>query len=299
MNAGAFIAAGAVLLTAFAGSVSAAPARAETVLHHVHGLAYTPDGKSLMVPAHTGLAVYREGRWRRAPGPAHDFMGFSVAQNAIYTSGHPAPGSPLTNPLGLMKSADGGATWQPLGLSGESDFHLMAAGYRSQAVYVMNGAPNSRMQQPGIYFTRDDGKAWQRAAAVGLPERVTSIAVHPTASAKVAVGTVEGLYLSEDSGARFKRLGEALPVTAAAYDHDGNHVYYTPAEGAVLHHTALEGAVRKTLPLPRLGRDFVVYIAQNPVKRSELAIATRERHVFISADGGKAWKQIARNGEAL
>lgn len=42
--------------------------RAETILHHVHGLSFTPDGKSLMVPAHTGLAVYRDGRWSKGRG---------------------------------------------------------------------------------------------------------------------------------------------------------------------------------------------------------------------------------------
>lgn len=299
MNSGWSIRALTLLLTMCAWWVGVVPARAETVLHHIHGLAYTPDGKSLLVPAHVGLARYRDGRWLTVPGPAHDFMGFSVAQNAIYTSGHPAPGSPMTNPLGLMKSTDGGATWQQLGLSGESDFHTMAAGYRSQAVYVVNEQPSSRMPQPGIHVTRDDGKSWRRAAAAGLPKRVISIAVHPTAPGTLAVGTTEGLFLSNDSGGRFKRVGEARPVTAASFDHDGKHLYYAPAEEALLQHVALARADSTTLQLPRIGRDFVTYIAQNPMRQSELAIATRERHVFISADRGKTWKQIARSGEAL
>ena len=67
---------------AFAGNASR-----QTVLHHVHGLAFTPDGKTLVVPAHIGLALYRDARWTKAPGPAHDFMGFSMANKAIYSSG--------------------------------------------------------------------------------------------------------------------------------------------------------------------------------------------------------------------
>lgn len=73
--------AGAALLAA------AAIARAEQILHHVHGLAFTPDGAALVVPAHIGLAVYRDGRWTRSPGPPHDLMGFSMAERAIYSSG--------------------------------------------------------------------------------------------------------------------------------------------------------------------------------------------------------------------
>ena len=283
---------GALVLFGITGAV-----RAEPILHHVHGLAFTTDGKSLMVPAHIGLAVYRDGRWSKAAGPAHDFMGFSLAQKAIYTSGHPAPGSALKNPLGLIKSTDGGATWQQLGLSGESDFHLMAAGYRSNAVYVVNPEANSRMPKPGIYFTQDDGKTWKRSEARGLPERITSIAVHATDPGTVALGTADGLHISRDSGASFKRVGSAAPVTAVSFDFDGKHIYFAPAEGAMLQRAALDGKGDTKLALPKLERDFVVYIAQSPARPDDLAIATRSRHVFLTTNGGKSWKQIARAGE--
>lgn len=288
-----------LLLLAVLAPISAGTVRAETVLHHVHGLAFTPDGKGLIVPAHTGLAIYRDGRWSKAPGPAHDFMGFSATKEAIYSSGHPAPGSPLRNPLGLTKSTDGGTTWKQLGLSGESDFHLMAAGYRSNVVYVLNPEPNSRMREPGVYSTRDDGKTWKRGAAKGLPERIACIAVHPTDAGTVAIATLDGLYLSRDAGASFKRAGPETAVTAALFDLDGKHLYLATADGSALHHISLEGKGSTRIALPKLERDFVLYIAQNPAKRDELAIATRRRDVFLSADGGKTWKQIAREGQNI
>ena len=289
----------ALLLGALVFCGTAGAVRAEPILHHVHGLAFTADGKSLMVPAHIGLAVYRDGRWTKASGPAHDFMGFSLAEKAIYTSGHPAPGSALRNPLGLIKSSDGGATWQQLGLSGESDFHVMAAGYRSNAIYVVNPEPNSRMRQPGIHFTQDDGKSWTRAAAAGLSGRITSIAVHPSDPGRVAAGTLDGLFISRDSGASFKREGSATPVTAVTFDLDGKRIYFAPGEGAILQRAALDGKGDTKLSLPKLDGDFVVYIAQSPAKPDNLAIATRSRHVFLTTNGGKTWKQIARAGESL
>lgn len=138
-----------------------APAAGREILHHVHGLAFAPDGRALMVPAHTGLTVYRDGRWSLAPRPAHDYMGFSVTSGAIYTSGHPAPGAPLRNPLRV----------------------------------------------------------------------------------------------------------------------------------------SLDGRLDASPALPKLEPDFVTYIAQNPVKPAELAIATRRKNVYLSPDAGKSWKQIAREGE--
>lgn len=274
----------------------AAAAAADTVLHHVHGLAFTPDGASLMVPAHVGLAVYRDGRWTTAPGAPHDFMGFSVAKNAIYTSGHPAPGSPLRNPLGLMKSTDGGATWRQLGLSGESDFHQMAASYASGAIYVFNGEPNSRMGGTGLHVTLDEGKTWKRAAASGLTGQIISLAAHPTAAGTIAVGTADGLYLSRNYGGTFKRIGAATPVTAASFALDGMHLYYATHTGDALYRIALDGAGRTAVALPPLQGDFLLYIAQNPGIADELAIATRKRDVYLSRDGGTSWRQIAREG---
>lgn len=280
-------------------TVLGAPANAEPILHHVHGMAFTPDGKALAVPAHTGLAVYRDGRWSLAPGPQHDFMGFSVANQAIYTSGHPAPGSPMRNPVGLMKSPDGGKTWQSLGLGGEADFHLLAAGYSSNAVYVVNDEPNSRMPQPGLYFTTDDGKTWKRSAAAGVSAQVISIAAHPTETGTLALGTLGGLYLSRDSGSTFRRIGMAPRATAVLFDLNGKHLYFARDDSDTLLRISLDGRLNASLRLPVLEKDFVFYIAQNPAKPAELAIATRRRSVFLSPDAGKSWKQIAREGEGL
>jgi len=44
-----------LVLVGMAVASAAAPASAEPILHHVHGLAFTPDGGALLVPAHTGM----------------------------------------------------------------------------------------------------------------------------------------------------------------------------------------------------------------------------------------------------
>ncbi|UVJ41961.1 hypothetical protein NVV94_14805 [Pseudomonas sp. LS1212] len=124
------------LLTAF--NFLAACSDQPVTLKHVHGLAFSPDGQRLSIPSHEGLAVYSDGRWSKAAGPEHDYMGFSVARQAINSSGHPARGSGLTNPFGLIKSSDGGRTWQKLSLEGELDFHLLVSGFDGSALYLCN-----------------------------------------------------------------------------------------------------------------------------------------------------------------
>lgn len=56
------------------------------------------------------------------------------------------------------------------------------------------------------------------------------------------------------------------------------------------------GSRAEEVTVPALTEDAVAYIAQNPVRRSEIAIATFKRSVFLSKDQGRTWTQIAKDG---
>src|SRR3970040_1567136 len=141
--------------------IAGCQAQAAVTITHVHGFSYSPDGKRLMIPSHHGLTVYENGEWSIEPGPRHDYMGFSATAKNLYSSGHPAPGSGLVNPFGLIRSRDGGRTWEKLGLEGETDFHLLATSWNTNAIYVWNPAPSSRMKAPGLHYQVNDGFGWQ------------------------------------------------------------------------------------------------------------------------------------------
>lgn len=161
-------------------------------LTHVHGLAWSADGKRLLIPSHHGLAVYENGKWSKAPGPQHDFMGFAATARHLYSSGHPAHGSGFTNPFGLVRSKDGGQTWEKLALEGETDFHLLATGWNTNAIYVWNPEPSSRMRRTGLHCTFDEGRAWKSVRAAGLEGEPHALAVHPNDPKTVAVATSSG-----------------------------------------------------------------------------------------------------------
>lgn len=276
-----------------------AGAQEPVTLTHVHGLSYSADGSRLMVPSHHGLAVFAARQWTKAPGPAHDYMGFSGTRTALYSSGHPAPGSGLKNPFGLIKSTDGGKTWQQLGLEGESDFHTTATSYGTNAVYVVNPHPNSRMDAQGIYSTLNDGRSWQRAEGRGLAGRLHGLAVHPSDPATVAAATDQGLFLSTDSGASFRPIVSGDRVLSAAFALDGKDVWWSGFDGRpTLSVLAFQqpDAKPRLANLPALGEDAVAYIAQNPARPNEMAIATFRKSVFISHDSGRNWAPIAEDG---
>ena len=269
-------------------------------LKHIHGLSYSADGTQLFIPKHDGLAIYTKDGWSVAPGAQHDYMGFAVTREFFYSSGHPASGSSLQNPFGLIKSSDGGQTWNSLSLAGESDFHLLATSYQTNAVYVVNARANSRMPQPGLYVTTDDGNRWQQAKQAGLSaDRLRSLAVHPTQGKLVAVGTTDGLYLSHDAGENFQRLARGERVLAIFFAFDGEHLWFSSfASQPALTRLHWQTGQTATIPLPSLQRDAVSYIAQNPVNHQEWAIATFKRDVYLSPDNGKTWRQIAKQGTA-
>ena len=275
----------------------AAPTHAEVTLMHVHGLAYSADGERLMIPSHHGLALYENGRWSKAPGPEHDYMGFSATAKDIYSSGHPAAGSGLVNPFGLLRSRDGGKTWDKLGLEGESDFHVMASGWNSNAIYVWNAVPNSRMAQAGLYYTLNDGFVWKRASARGLEGNPHALAVPPDDPKSLALATPNGVFESSDAGESFTKIATAQG-TAVFFDLDGKHLWYGSYDSAAhLTRARLKGGPITHYKLPPLAKDAVSFIAQNPARRDEYAIATFNRNVYLSGDGGRNWKAIAERGE--
>lgn len=274
-------------------------ARADVSLTHVHGLAYSSDGKRLMIPSHHGLAVYQSGKWSKAPGPQHDYMGFAATAKHLYSSGHPAPGSGLVNPFGLIRSRDGGRSWDKLALEGETDFHALAASWNTNVVYVWNPAPSSRMRAAGLHHTGDEGASWRGAAARGLRGDPIALAVHPDDPALVAMGTSQGVFESADRGESFSQIGRAGAGTAVFYDLDRQHLWFGSHDGrtARLSRAPVRGGPAGQVDLPPLPKDAVSYIAQNPAKRSEYAIATFERNVFVSPDAGRTWRQIADAGK--
>jgi hypothetical protein len=278
-------------------AASAVHAQAVTITH-VHGLAWSADGKRLMIPSHHGLAIYQNGKWAKAPGPQHDYMGFSATRERIYSSGHPAPGSGLVNPFGLIRSKDGGRTWDKLGLEGETDFHLLATGWNSNAIYVWNPAPSSRMKLPGLHYTLNDGRAWKPARAQGLAGEPRALAVHPDDPAVVAVATSSGAFLSRDSGESFRQRAEGVNTFSVFFDLEGKRLWYGSYDDrARLAHVALAGGAATQIELPVLRKDAVAYIAQNPARRDQYAAATFARNVYLSEDRGASWKAIAERGE--
>jgi photosystem II stability/assembly factor-like uncharacterized protein len=244
------------------------------------------------VPAHDGLVVYENNQWRVPNLPVHDYMGYSGTDEGFYSSGHPGSGSNLVNPLGLIRSTDGGGSIQTLAFSGETDFHLMSASYESHAVYVLNPRQNSQLS-PGLHYTLDEGQSWSQSAGRGVSGNPLQLAVHPTEANTVALATEGGLFLSNDYGDTFVQIGSLAPVSSVSFDPHGEGLLFGYQS---LYSYTLADAQILPLETPVIGnQDALGYIAVNPVFE-QIAVATFSKDIYLSPDGGQSWETIAEGG---
>jgi hypothetical protein len=271
-----------------------------TDLTHIHGLGYSNDGKAVYIPAHDGLRVFMDGAWSIPEGEQHDYMGFSMVDDGFYSSGHPGPGSKLENPFGVVKSTDMGKTLDILDLYREIDFHGMAVGYYSHAIYVLNPEPNSRMDDTGLHYTLDDTKTWTKSNMKGLEGQAASIAVHQKDERIVAIGTNQGAFLSTDYGDTFDPILPDVPTSAVSFTTNNQLLVGAIEDGPVLYQIDLDSKEKSAIPMPDIGnQDALTYVAVNPRNESELVFTTFDRDVYLTEDNGTNWIQIADKGKAI
>ncbi len=271
----------------------------EVELMHIHGLGITNQGSEIYVPAHDGLKVFKEGIWSNAKGEKHDYMGFSMVDDGFYSSGHPGAGASLKNPFGVVKTTDMGISLEMLDLYQEVDFHGMAVGYNTHAIYVLNPEANSRMDEAGLYYSTDDTKTWTRSEMTGLQGPIFALAVHPTNEAIVALGTGEGVFLSNDFGQSFDSVSDS-PTTAVAFSAKGELFAGSASDKVSLLKFDQETNKQINISIPSLSEENTVnYIVVNPKNETKITFSTMEKDIYITENSGESWIQIAKKGTGL
>ncbi len=158
---------------------------------HIHGVGRDATTGDVVLATHGGL--FRIDASGPTPvGPVVDLMGFAIAADGSYlASGHPGTTTELPNPVGLIRSTDGGATWTSLSRGGESDFHGLSAG--SGLVAGFDGT---------LRVSTDGGRTWE---ARRMPSAPHVLAVSAS-SERVLATTQDGLLHSDDGGASWTRV---------------------------------------------------------------------------------------------
>lgn len=176
-------------------------------LDHLHGLHVGADG-AVLAGTHSGLiALSPSGNTSRIGTSDDDLMGLTGVPGAdtLFASGHPGPSSDAPDPLGLARSVDGGATWEPRSLVGEVDFHALATDGE-----MLVGFDTSS----GLRVSTDDGTTWTPGAELAA----SALAVNDGGVWAAAPG---GLLVSTDGAATFTPVAGAPRLGLIAAGRDG------------------------------------------------------------------------------
>ncbi len=193
-----------LLLTGCAstGSPAAEPSPQTSALSHVHGISIDPESSRILLATHDGLHDATSDPAVKISDTTIDLMGFTdtAESNVFYASGHPGPGSPLPNPVGLIRSDDAGKTWESVSRAGESDFHaLTVSGHTIVAFDVQ-------------LRTSTDGKTWTTSTATFVP----AVLAGSPASTVVLATTEKGVQRSTDSGTTWQTVPKSPIIQYAA-----------------------------------------------------------------------------------
>jgi hypothetical protein len=280
----------------YSNATQSAEAKPVEQFMHLHGLSTAPWAPDdVFVSTHQGLIrIDAKGNWRFVSKVPHDFMGFQVnptEENVLYSSGHPAPGSNLQNPLGFMISRDAGATWNVVALAGQVDFHAMAVQPTDgNVIYGWSG---------GLHRSLDGGQTWERLPAGSLEQSggAYALAVHPDDANTVLAGTGRGLLRSTDGGRSWEQFDIHVPVTAVTYDPSSTRVYAygaDPGTGLLISDDA--GDTWQQAGMILENNDAVGYIALHPAEPDTYYLGSFGQNLYKTTDAGTTWELLAERG---
>ncbi|MEU8760226.1 F510_1955 family glycosylhydrolase [Streptomyces sp. NPDC048659] len=271
--AAALTAALALALTACGSDDASGPAGgsgAPTALSHIHGVG-SSAGK-LYVATHEGVYTpAADGSPALVGERKDDFMGFTVTpQGAFLASGHPAPGTGGPSNLGLIASADKGASWTTRSLGGEVDFHSLDTA-PDGTVYGYDST-NGRLR------VSRDGVAWQDRAEL----KALDIAVAPGTPGTVLATTEEGVVRSTDDGRTF---AEPLSKQLVAYVSWGapDALFGIDPSGVLLRSADAGATWSRVSVLPGGAPQALTALDARRV------LAATQDGVYESADGGRTF----------
>ena len=261
---------------------------------HLHGLATAPWAPDdVFVSSHQGLMrVDAEGAWTFVSDAPHDFMGFQAnptEEGVLYSSGHPAPGTNLPNPVGFMVSTDEGRSWRIRSLAGQVDFHTMA-------VQPTDGDVIYGLSR-GLMRSVDAGETWEAidSPQLGRVGDIYSLAIAPDNADTLLLGTGTGLWRSEDAGRTWTNIYDGVPVTSVAFGGERIFVYAAHPDRGLMS-SGDGGASWTEHGLFVEGQDAIAYIVPHPTREGTVTAGSFGRNIYRTTDAGQSWMMLAEAG---
>jgi photosystem II stability/assembly factor-like uncharacterized protein len=194
-----------VVMTAVGNSANAQTLDSVSHIHHVKVVE-----NKVLVLTHEGLyELVGKNEMKLVGKEKIDVMGFTTLGKQLLASGHPEVGSKMPNPIGVMKSLDGGLTWKAISLVGKVDFHFLEG-----AGSDLYGADS---QSGKLMASADSGKTWKTLGT----NTYTDIAVSPEMPAMAIAIKNSELLLTDDAFKSTSKIKNNLKITQIEWRKSG------------------------------------------------------------------------------
>lgn len=259
---------------------------------HIHGLGFDPAQRNILF-----IATHGDFYWSVNDSPPSkvdeqraDYMAFNAPYShgvPLYASGHPATGGNT----GLIKSTDGGKTWQQVStvLDTPVDFHAMAVSKSNPSLLIgFDGAV------PGLFKTTDAGQTWQK---LDFSDHTSTLTISPNNPDAIFAGTEKGILVSNDGANTWTKLGQYDGQLIYALSFDENGVLYASVDRAGLVKSPDLGQTWEKINAPNLTIMSVTADAQNRFLYVAGYSPEGFQEVYKSSDDGMNWNLIGTNKE--
>lgn len=259
---------------------------------HVHGLGIDPSDRNILYVATHGdfYQSVNGGPPIKVDEQRADYMAFIAPYSQgvpLYASGHPATGGNT----GLIKSTDGGKTWQQVAtvLDPPVDFHAMGIS-KSDPNLIIGFDSAGR----GLFKTIDAGQSWQK---LEFPEYISALAISPNDPNAIFAGTGKGIFVSKDGAGTWTKLTPYDGQLVFALSFDENGVLYASSDGAGLSKSSDLGQTWEKTNSPNLTITSIAVDAQNKIMYLAGYVPDGFQEVYKSSDDGNTWDLIGTNKE--
>jgi hypothetical protein len=254
----------------------------------IGSLAVDPADGTLVIG--TGLGLFRAEQGSKkaervvgeltapdATGPVSSNLVVRFAgPGRLLGSGHPEGGdSGLPENLGLIRSGNGGDTWEPVGQLGDADFHILQA--RGDRVVAV------RAEEIDIQVSADGGSSFDTRTP---PDTPLDVAFDPEDPKRMVVATQQGTFSSSDEGQTW-RPRDPIPTDQLAWAAP-DALYRSDAGGQIKVSTdggaTWEDRGNVGLSVNELAAD----------EEGVLYVSVPGGEVHRSTDGGATWKRLLR-----
>jgi photosystem II stability/assembly factor-like uncharacterized protein len=250
-----------------------------------------PQSGAVLLGTGGGLYRLREGqkRGRRFEGRlttpegagaiSDDVVVVAAGAGTLLASGHPQGGEgSLPEDLGVIRSTDGGETWESVSLLGEADLHAMDA--RGDVVV---GQP---VEEPRLVVSTDGGRTFEDRTPPDVP---VDIALDPRDPRRLLITTAQGVFSSPDLGRSWRRRDVLTVEAHLAWAPDGA-VYRVDAGGPV--HASEDGGASWEQVGDAGGPPSTAAVDAD----GRLYVALAGARIVRSEDGGRSFEELGRLG---